>query len=169
MQNQPKMHPKQLQQSFDTMPAMSLIEMSFVLIIIGVLMGLSLQGWKYVENARNYALSQKILQIKTASESLIIDTSNTQYLHNLALQSGLSYTDSDGIKLSNTAFITTVSDSKHKLAITGLNHKQIEKICQLLGVQTSTSSDLSYEQNTWLSIDKTQTDDTHADRLILSI
>lgn len=137
--------------SNDKMSAMSLIEMSFVMIIMGVLMGLALQGWKYVDNARVYAISQKILQIKTASENVSYDVANTNYLTALASQSGMSVHDAEGIKISNNVFVC--KNAHNKLIVKGLKHEQMERVCKLLGVDVSGDEKAEMNSyNDWLKI-----------------
>lgn len=46
--------------------AVSLIEVSFVMIIAGFLMMMAMQGWKYVEQAKLYGMVQQITQIRMA-------------------------------------------------------------------------------------------------------
>ncbi len=46
--------------------AVSLIEVSFVMIIAGFLMMMAMQGWKYVEQAKMYGMVQQITQMRIA-------------------------------------------------------------------------------------------------------
>lgn len=48
--------------------AVSLIEVSFVMIIAGFLMMMAMQGWKYVEQAKLHGMVQQITQIRMAHD-----------------------------------------------------------------------------------------------------
>lgn len=50
--------------------AISLIEVSFSLIIMGVLLTAALQGWKWMEKAKLHNVTQQIMQIKVANENM---------------------------------------------------------------------------------------------------
>lgn len=114
--------------------AMSLIEMSFIMIIAGIFMAMALQGWKYVEHARFYSISQQILQMKVASENMrytYVEVDN--YLQTLETHGGPKTVDGK-IKAGTYGVFECTSVSPVTIKLANLKPEQAEKLKGMLHI-----------------------------------
>ncbi len=129
------------------MEAMSLIEMSFVLIIMGVLLVMGMQGWTYVEQVRLHDVSQKILRLKVASEHAKGAHMTTESALSILESYGCPKAKDNKINMGSYGTLSCVSINPLTCSIENIKKAHAKKIINIL------NTDMQSEEDFWLKIE----------------